>query len=1152
MQIDRRTPRALLYYLAAQGKAVSRAEVMLMFWNDQPEKKTRQRLREVISRLRNQLPAPGLLISNPNQLSLDLSRVEIDQVQFETLLRQAGQLPWQIAPHEPLPPRTYELLNQAVGLWRGPGYLANADLPATPEIKHWLQETALHVEALCSSSILRLAQHELLVRNFSQALRMARNGLEINPVNDDLISLMMQILVRMGLYHEAEQLFENNKDRLQSEALAVPAQMEELYQLIQLETDLPRPEEIDWGLHPSIQVPFVGRQALLETIKTRLEQHQCIFLTGPTGAGKTRLMREIAIQMHPQPRLFVVRCRSMDQAQPYQPFIDIFRKAVPHQEWSQLSYAWGQQIHTLLPEISDYRAELALPVVADTTYFGNMLLESIRQVFLLLARQRPLLLVVDDLQWADESSLAALEYLLSRPPFDQRAHLMLAARNEGLSPALKATMKAIQVSHLASTYAVSELTPEDITQLSKHVFQVSPPEYFVEKLAQNTGGNPLFVLESLRVMLEQEPEKYFQPDTSLPLTPSLQGMLWQQIANLDPVLQQVLTVAAAMEGDIHPEVLARASQLTSQPVVGVLHQLEKLNLLAPTEHSRRLRYQFPNETVREAIQANTPVANLQAIHRRISTAYQETRQMPSDTVLARHFELGGQLEQSFEYWIRAARHARSVFAKQDAQQNFVQAKTLLDQIGASLPDEALYSLYAPWAEMCYELNQGQQVRQLGLELIEFGRQRNSSLLLGTGLDILGDASLLERKFAEALEHVNQALPYLEQAGHVFELAEAYLHRGYLLYLLWQFDAAMEALQSSLRHSYQADEIVVLGARSYAHAQLAIVLSMQGQPGPAREQAYKALQTAEISKRFYQLVMARMMICFSSHYLADNQQMLAQAWQSVNTARRMSALRLLCYALNYLATAEITLGQLDAAYEHVREALAIAEQTGQRDAIAMSCRQLGDLFRLLMQYPQANNYYRRGHMAAPEHFTGMENAYRQGLMNVYLGQIMPGLQQLEQAYQRYLDLKLYSSAFGTRICQLLAWLETEQSPTYLEQLESLREAFARRGIQRYLVELTLIEADLAERSGDCQAASLHYRRAMQQAKEAGNLWQELKAVIQLERNPFLNAPQRVAIKERSNELLAQLESQTQHPDLQASFASFRNQLGAPSCPRLTCL
>ena len=88
IEIERRIPRALLYYLAAQGKPISRQKLISVFWNNQPRVKARQRLRENLSRLRAQLPKPGLLEVTQEQISLDFSSTYVDLLEFENIITE--------------------------------------------------------------------------------------------------------------------------------------------------------------------------------------------------------------------------------------------------------------------------------------------------------------------------------------------------------------------------------------------------------------------------------------------------------------------------------------------------------------------------------------------------------------------------------------------------------------------------------------------------------------------------------------------------------------------------------------------------------------------------------------------------------------------------------------------------------------------------------------------------------------------------------------------------------------------------------------------------------------------------------------------------------------------------------------------------------
>ena len=195
VDINRRIPRMILYYLAARGQPVTRSDLILLFFGNQSTNIARRRLRENLSRLRSQLPDPTVLVRFENQVGLDFERVWVDQLDFEALVAQAGKIPWQIHHQEPLPEHIYAILVQALKLWQGPRYLLGVELLSASELSRWVKAQSIHLERLYYSIIERLAQHEFssgkyaadceplrgLVKMGANAALAAGNGHTISP-----------------------------------------------------------------------------------------------------------------------------------------------------------------------------------------------------------------------------------------------------------------------------------------------------------------------------------------------------------------------------------------------------------------------------------------------------------------------------------------------------------------------------------------------------------------------------------------------------------------------------------------------------------------------------------------------------------------------------------------------------------------------------------------------------------------------------------------------------------------------------------------------------------------------------------------------------------------------------------------------------------
>ncbi|MFN2152114.1 MAG: BTAD domain-containing putative transcriptional regulator, partial [Anaerolineales bacterium] len=317
LSFQRRLPRALLFYLAWQGRMVLRETILDLFWGSN-SKSSRSRLTETISRLRATLPDDDFLISHEGLIGLDMNRVYVDCQHFEELVDLAGHIPWQIPETEPLPLETYQILSQANQLWRGIFALPGVSFP-TAALDHWLRQSTERLQGLRFNILVKLSAHAYAMLDFQGSLDLARIALEYEPYNEDVQLKIMQSLVKLGQFGEALQYFENTRQSMLEELEINPSpQMIQLYREIR-RLDAPPLSDYEpkWELHPSMDVPFVGRRNALLKINQSLAQGKTMVILGESGQGKSRLVQEYVNLINPRPRLLLTVCRSTESTLPF-------------------------------------------------------------------------------------------------------------------------------------------------------------------------------------------------------------------------------------------------------------------------------------------------------------------------------------------------------------------------------------------------------------------------------------------------------------------------------------------------------------------------------------------------------------------------------------------------------------------------------------------------------------------------------------------------------------------------------------------------------------------------------------------------------------------------------------------------------------------
>ena len=203
LQIQRRMLRWMLFFLACQKDMVGRADLILLFWPDAAEEDGRRHLRELLSKLRTQLPDPDLIVTEQDRVGLDLSQVFSDVLEFESLAAQTARACAQTPAATPLTQAVYQKVGQAIRLWRSERFLAGATLPESEALNDWLFSTGQQLETQRQRLLERLADHDVASGDIEGAIDRLHLALEGDETNETLHYRLLNMLHSQGRYSEA-------------------------------------------------------------------------------------------------------------------------------------------------------------------------------------------------------------------------------------------------------------------------------------------------------------------------------------------------------------------------------------------------------------------------------------------------------------------------------------------------------------------------------------------------------------------------------------------------------------------------------------------------------------------------------------------------------------------------------------------------------------------------------------------------------------------------------------------------------------------------------------------------------------------------------------------------------------------------------------
>lgn len=935
----RRKSRALLAYLAATTQMHHRESLANLFCQEAAA--PLRALRLLLSRIRTQV-GPFILHTQDDYVSLNHQAVWVDSREFERVLQQDLS-------QQPLP-----VIESAVALYRGE-FLEGLSLPDAAEFELWLLGERARMRQLYERGLMEIVTRLTGRESFDAAISHARQLVQSNPLLEAAHARLIWLYAQTGRREAAVAQFQFIRELLQRELAVEPTpELQALYEEV-ITGRLPA-----WRVAAPVIAPawalsadFVGRQtelAQLGEIWQAAQQGQggVVLVAAEAGGGKTRLLQEFGRSLV-EGSFQVGRCYESNQVLPYHPWIDLLE--------TKLSMMRESELADLSPFVCDYLTRL-LPGLARRLSRGfaapptaggksGELEHMFTAIYEFLCTSavpnRPPVLFIDDLQWADETSLLLFHFLARRAG---QAGIMLigAFRSEEVEddPALQTLLH--DLARLgAQRIELRPLTTPDIEVLAAQLWPTLSEAHrlaAINLIARSTGGNPLFITEVLRELAGTS-----QLPAEMPVPSSIRDLIAHRLANLSHSGRQVIEALSIFHSSATltevQQVSARSEEETAQAIDLGLRR----GLLQAEVDARPARYNFHHDLVREAVMGQLSHARRELLHRRVARALEPAGAKAA--VLAYHWGMAGDTAKEGHYAALAGEEAAAIFAHDEAVRYFERALALLPEttraveVKNKLAD--IWVITGKWieAEAMYR-----QALVAAERLGDLSLQAHSRALL---------ARLLSRKglLQEALAELQQARVAYETLGERKEIAGIIGTMGIIFWQMDEFDRALACYEEALQ----------IERRLGNQANIAIWTANIANVYHDRRDYEKALAGYNESIRIHQQLGSKLLLGVSISNLG-------------NTYRDMGDYRraLECYeqALQHrhslddkagVATVAVNMGKLyaktgkyTAALLCFRQALQIDLMLDRRESIADTVGQIGKLFLAEKEYEQALDYF----------------------------------------------------------------------------------------------------------------------------------------------------------------------------------------------------
>jgi predicted ATPase len=846
------------------------------------------------------------------------------------------------------------------------------------------------------------------------AIRSAQRLLALDPLSEDLSRRLMRLFALNNDRASALHVYHTCVTTLQREMGVEPdpATREVYERLMQHETLTIQPI-VHQPLPAAAQV-LIGREREWEQLhdawqRVSDEGPHFVLVTGEAGIGKSRLTEEF-LQWVSQQGVVTAKTRSYaaEGQLSLAPVTEWLRSEGLRAPFRQLEQVWLTEVARILPEL--LTEQPALPHYESVTEYGQRqrFFEALARA--ILAAPQPLLLLLDDLQWCDQETLAWLHFLLR---FDPSARLLVigCAREEEL-PAHHPLRTLLL--HLRNAMSVTEipLEPLDAAETTKLASRVAKRELDLDeglRLFHETGGYPLFVVEMVRAGLGRVPtslqdrggsHRQVPPGDGRTLPPRVHAVLVGRLLQLSVSAHAFVELAATIGREFTLDLLISVSNTDIDSAVRALDELWHKRIVREQGANS---YDFTHDRLREVAYAEISAPQRRLLHRRVAQALEVLYAEDLDAVsgqIASHYERAGMIEQALPFYQRAAAVAQRVYANEDAISLLSHSLELLEllsagtkrdkqELGLQLVLAALYRVTKGWAtpELEHVLNralalcdmvgddaqrvqtlyglQSVYVVQAKLERVQIVSDEVHTLyqrsfgtvppllagmmLAGARLH-LGRIAEASSQFAEiiATNDPDQILQILESQGWNCAIQS----RAWQAHALWCLGYPQQAQERGLDAVKMVQDLDQPFNQALASAYLALLQQLCADETVAREHAEQTLALASRYEASYYRSWATILVSYALASERPNEEHIERLRGAITAFKASGARLRLPYYLSLLAQVCEKAERAEEGLACIDEALAEARTHNERWWDAELHRLRGEL--LLMQGADASD------------------------------------------------------------------------------------------------------------------------------------------------------------------------------------------------------